>query len=267
MNTIYKEDIDKYEAIISEYEKLVGARISVEDLKKRHEILFSSHSCAIEGNSFTVGDTQELKEKGLGVIPHGKTLYEAFEILDHFKAYEYILQNVENPLSEEMLKECHRILMKNTLSYRVPRAVAGEYTDTDMCDGETIFGNHELLISRIPTLLQSTQRTIDAAEIHPMIVAAKFHGFYEYLHPFRDGNGRIGRLFSNLILLKMKCPMMIIDSANRQEYIDSLNLIRKEGTDEFLIHFFFKCATAQMEKDIAEYKSRNEHIKREDFKF
>ena len=35
-----------------------------------------------------------------------------------------------------------------------------------------------------------------------MIIAARFHGFYEYLHPFRDGNGRLGRLMSNFILLK-----------------------------------------------------------------
>ena len=62
-----------------------------EELKEYNEILFSAHSCGIEGNSFSVDDTRELKEKGLGLIPQGKTLYEAFEILGHFKAYEYLL--------------------------------------------------------------------------------------------------------------------------------------------------------------------------------
>ena len=54
-----------------------------EEYIKYNEVLFSTHSCAIEGNSFSVDDTRELKEKGLGMIPAGKTLFEAFEMLDH----------------------------------------------------------------------------------------------------------------------------------------------------------------------------------------
>ena len=64
--------------------------MAVQDLRAYNEILFSAHSCAIEGNTFSVNDTRELKEKGLGVIPQGKTLFEAFEMLDHFRAYEFL---------------------------------------------------------------------------------------------------------------------------------------------------------------------------------
>lgn len=52
---------------------------------------------------------------------------------------------------------------------------------------------------------------IEAKTIHPMILAVRFHGFYEYLHPFRDGNGRLGRLFSNFILLKNDLSLVIIE--------------------------------------------------------
>lgn len=142
------------------------------------------------------------------------------------------------------MKETHKIMMNTTLAYKVPGAVPGEYTD--MCAGETIFGDHEIFISRVPKLLESTQRAIDEKAQHPMIIAARFHGFYEYLHPFRDGNGRIGRLFCNYILQKMGHPMIVIDSKDRLEYLDSLNAIRKENTDEYLIRFFFKTATNKM---------------------
>lgn len=69
-----------------------------------------------------------------------------------------------------------------------------------------------------------------------------FHGFYEYLHPFRDGNGRLGRMFTNFILLKKDQPILIIPREKREEYISALRFIRKERTDEYLIDFFFNTA-------------------------
>jgi len=267
MKELFKSEIVHYEETLKQYEKVIGSRMSMEDLRTRHEVLFSAHSCAIEGNSFTVGDTQELREKGLGLIPHGKTLYEAFEILDHFKAYEFLLNDTSRPLTEDLLKDTHRILMNTTLPYRVKGAVPGEYTDTDMCAGETVFGDHEVLIARVPSLLESTQRAIDAAEQHPLIISARFHGFYEYLHPFRDGNGRIGRLFSNYILLKMGFPMIVIDSKDREEYLAALNAIRKERTDDFLIRFFFKSAISHMQQDMDEHEAATRRHKSLNFLF
>ena len=251
---MYEKEIAQYEALRTEYVARVASRTAEQDLLLRHEVLFAAHSCAIEGNSFTVGDTQELKEKGLGLIPQGKTLLEVFEILDHFKAYEYMLSVAGEPLSEGIVKEFHRLMTQNTLAYRVPGAVPGEYTTSDMCAGDTIFGDHEQLIARVPALIAATQEAIDralAAEqpdemLHPVVIAARFHGFFEYLHPFRDGNGRVGRLLSNLILHKMRHPMIVIDSARRPAYLGALNMIRTEKTDEHLIHFFFDCATQHM---------------------
>jgi Fic family protein len=83
-----------------------------------------------------------------------------------------------------------------------------------------------------------------------MVVAAKFHGFFEYLHPFRDGNGRTGRLMSNVILLKAKRPLLVIKKDDRPEYIAALKAIKKEGTDENLVYFFFKAAMNQMNEVI-----------------
>ena len=92
-----------------------------------------------------------------------------------------------------------------------------------------------------------------------MIVAARFHGFFEYLHPFRDGNGRTGRLLSNWILLQADHPMLIIDVKDRETYINALRQIRGEGTDEFLIAFFFRSAIERMEAEMAQ-KKRNTNL-------
>ena len=130
----------------------------------------------------------------------------------------------------------------------------------DMCAGDTRFGDHEQLIKQVPRLLQSTQQVLDSGKIHPMIIAARFHGFYEYLHPFRDGNGRLGRLMSNFILLKKEQPLLIIPGSQREEYITALKYIKKERTDEFLIDFFFRTSIKRMEQEIEEKKNLTENF-------
>ena len=225
--------------------------------REYNEILFSAHSCSIEGNSFTVDDTRELKEKGLGLIPKNKTLLEAFEILDHFNAFEYVINNVDHPLDEAFLKEVNRRVTEHTISYRCNGAIAGEYTTEDMAAGDTIFGDHNVLIKRVPQLLESTRKAMLSTDTHPMIIAARFHGFFEYLHPFRDGNGRTGRLISNYILLRAGHPLVIIKNENRGEYITALKMIKKENTDEHLIRFFFDTAIKRMEEELQEKKNNS----------
>ena len=99
---------------------------------------------------------------------------EVYEIL----RMEY-MQRVTSRMNRDDLKEYNEVL----IAYKHPDAQAGEYTDTHMAAGDTLFGDHEQLIARVPQLLRSTQSALDADQIHPMIIAGRFHGFYEYLHP------------------------------------------------------------------------------------
>lgn len=252
----YEEEIKAYEILKAQYQDKVMEKMNREEYIKYNEVLFSTHSCAIEGNSFSVDDTRELKEKGLGMIPAGKTLLEAFEMLDHFDAFEYMVKSVQSPLDESLLKEINRRVTLHTLTYRAPGAVPGEYTDTDMVAGDTVFGDHEKLVARVPSLLDSTERAIVSQTVHPMIIVARFHGFFEYLHPFRDGNGRTGRLVSNYILLRMGHPLLIVPSESRQDYISALRHIRIDGTDEYLVRFFFKMSMQRMQEELRQ-KSEN----------
>ena len=280
----FEKEIKEYEDLRKKYQAQIIGKMDREEYIRYNEVLFSTHSCAIEGNSFSVDDTRELKEKGLGMIPTGKTLFEAFEMLDHFDAFEYMMQNTDHPLDETLLKEINKRVTLHTLSYRAPDAIPGEYTTTDMAAGDTVFGDHEELVAKVPKLLESTERTIqsalqaqdastaqsaDASTInssdapnvpHPMVLAARFHGFYEYLHPFRDGNGRTGRLVSNYILLRLGHPLLIIPSEARQEYISALRLIRTEATDEHLIRFFFKMATQRMEEELKQKEANTKRF-------
>jgi Fic family protein len=248
---MFDKEIEKYESVRLEYQQKIADKMGRKQWMEYNEVLFSAHSCAIEGNSFTVDDTRILREQGMAMIPVGRSLLECTEMADHFRAFDYMVSHLDHPFDEALLKEVNRLVTEHTLSYRAPGAVAGEYTTEDMAAGDTVFGDHETLIARVPQLMASTRKAIDDGQ-HPLVVAAKWHGYYEYLHPFRDGNGRTGRLLSNFILLRADHPLLIVRLEDRSEYISALKQIRTEGTDEHLVAFFFKTAVSRMQGELAQ---------------
>lgn len=250
---MFENELQTYEQVRKEYEQKVISRMDAKDYREYREVLFSTHSCAIEGNSFTIDDTRTLKELGLGMpVPKGRKLYECVEMADHFSAYEYVMDNLSHPLDEGFLKEVNRRLVEHTLSYHAPDAIAGEYTNVDMAAGDTVFGDQESLVARVPKLLESTECALQRSDVHPLILAARFHGYYEFLHPFRDGNGRTGRLLSNYILQRQGHPLLTIRLEERPQYINALRAIRTEGTDEHLIALFIKLATTHMQEELSQ---------------
>ena len=253
---MFEKEIEEYERIRADYQEKIADRMSREQWMEYNEILFSAHSCAIEGNSFTVDDTRILREQGMAMIPVGRSLLECNEMADHFRAFDYMVSQLDHPFDEALLKEVNRLVTEHTLAYRAPGSIAGEYTTEDMAAGDTVFGDHETLIARVPSLMTSTEKAISNGQ-HPLIVAAKWHGYYEYLHPFRDGNGRTGRLLSNFILLRAGHPLLIIELQDRSEYISALKQIRTEGSDEYLIEFFFKTAIGRMKNELSQKRKNS----------
>ena len=255
---MFENEIKEYEAVRKEYQQKIADKMGRQQWMEYNEILFSAHSCAIEGNSFTVDDTRILREQGMAMIPVGRSLLECTEMADHFRAFDYMVSHLHNPFDEALLKEINRLVTEHTLSYRAQGAIAGQYTTEDMVAGDTVFGDHEALIARVPSLMESTQKAINDGQ-HPMVIAAKFHGYYEYLHPFRNGNGRTGRLLSNFILLKANHPLLIIKLEDRSAYISALKMIRTDGTDEHLVAFFFNTAIARMKDELSQKRKNSLH--------
>lgn len=244
-----EEIIKKYEHTRERYDMIIAHTLNKQDLDLYNENLFTAHSCAIEGNTFSVNDTTALKEHGISLKLHNRSMYEAFEILDHFNAYEYAMQNLDRTLTEEFIKDLHFKVTEHTISYRL-NAKPGEYTTSDMAAGDTLFGDHKKNIKLIPVLLEQTQKAIDLKSEHPVIISAKFHKFFIYLHPFRDGNGRLGRLLSNFILAKMKHPLIIIPSEQKNTYIDALKASEKHRDNTPIINYFFEVAIDRMLSEI-----------------
>jgi hypothetical protein len=66
-------------------------------------------------------------EKGMAMIPVGRSLLECTEMADHFQAFDYMVIHLESPFDETLLKEVNRLATEHTISYRAPGAVAGEF--------------------------------------------------------------------------------------------------------------------------------------------
>lgn len=251
--------LKKYDTVVSEYNKIIVDSFNVDDFKEYNEILFSAHSCAVEGNTFTVAETRELREKGMNLKLQNRSLYEAYEILDHFTAYEFVFGDLDRPLTEELVKQTQKILTLSTLKFSKGYE-PGEYTDTQMAAGDTVFGDYQTSIARMPSLVKSTQDAIDKAELHPLDISARFHQFFIFLHPFPDGNGRTGRLISNLILAKFRQPHVIIGAEEKPAYIEALKQSAKHRDTAILAVFFAETSITRMQMEIEQKKNLTQNF-------
>ncbi len=107
--TMFEREIEEYELVRQGYQEKVVEKMSRQQWMEYNEILFSAHSCAIEGNSFTVDDTRILREQGMAMIPVGRSLLECTEMADHFRAFDYMASHLDVPFDEALLKEVNRL--------------------------------------------------------------------------------------------------------------------------------------------------------------
>ncbi|MDR7694119.1 Fic family protein [Riemerella anatipestifer] len=246
--------IKEYEQLRAEYNRNIVEAFNPQDFENYINDMFTAHSCRIEGNSFSVNDTRALREQGIGLKLNNKSMLEAFEILDHFNANRYAMSNLDQPLTEDFIKKIHYYLTKNTIKFS-KGTPPGEYTKFDMAVSETMFGDHKKNIAQMPKLLESTQKTLDENKVHPVVLSAMFHKFFIYLHPFHDGNGRLGRILSNFILAKKGHPLIIITEPKKERYVEALVASHKHKDTSPIVSFFFDTMIERMRNEIAEKKN------------
>ena len=109
---MFEDEIKEYESIRKEYQQEIADRMGKKQWMEYNEILFSAYSCAIEGNSFTVDDTRILREQGMAMIPVGRSLLECSEMADHFRAFDYMVENLEHLFDEAHLGSLKSICVR-----------------------------------------------------------------------------------------------------------------------------------------------------------
>ncbi len=227
-----EKEIEELEKIKEEY-----ALLPKKNLQNRYETfvsLFTYDSTNIEGNTLTLQETSQLLfEK----ITPRKSLREINEVINHREAFDYIL-NWEEDISKEMILKLHELVVKNTLKDEL-KAEIGKYRTLQVY----IRGANWLppKPKEVPEEMQVllSWYSKNREKLHPLILAAYFHSAFETIHPFVDGNGRVGRLLINFILHKHAFPMVNIPSKKKYLYYKALESAQLKGNLKYLVKFLF----------------------------
>ena len=192
-----------------------------ENLENRYEAfcsLFTYNSTAIEGNTLTLQETAQLLfEKR---TPSAKSLREINEAINHKEAFDFILKTKED-ISKALILKLHEIVVKNTLKTELKDQI-GQYRNL-----QVFIRGVEFLPSKPKDVPKEMRKLLlwysnNKKKLHPLILAAYFHVVFESIHPFVDGNGRVGRLLMNHILHKNKYPLINIPNSKKLRYYNTL---------------------------------------------
>jgi fido (protein-threonine AMPylation protein) len=222
-------------------------------LKRKLRLEWNYNSNHIEGNTLTYGETELLLIQGQTVGEHSIREYE--EMKAHDVAVEYVGQLAKDnrPIGEADIRDLNKIILKEpfwkaaqTLDGKSTRKqiIPGEYksqpNNVKTATGEIFeFASPEQTPKRMLELVTWLRAELETPTLHPLEVATKLHHDFVLIHPFDDGNGRVGRLLVNYVLDRAGFPPIIIKSADKTNYLAALRLA-DVGQVGALIDYFGK---------------------------
>lgn len=193
----------------------------------------------IEGSRLSHDQTRYIFETNtIGFGNGAVNVDDVVETANHFKCIDMIIDNANYPLSERFIKELHSVLKSGTSDSRKDWFVVGDYkkVPNEVGGRETTSPEkvHRLMDELIKSYNQSSKKTLEDI--------IEFHYEFESIHPFQDGNGRVGRLIMFKECLKNKIVPFIIDDDLKYFYYRGLHEWKSEKG--YLID---TCLTAQDE--------------------
>jgi len=204
------------------HDKLKSLRpLSPESIRRLSEdfmIDYTYNSNAIEGSTLTLDETALVLKEGITIAE--KPLKHHLEAVGHRDAYYYVENLVKNkiPLSEKTIKEIHSLVLINRQQDR------GIYRNVPVRIGTF----HPCQPFEVPIKMERLmlEYSENMQKLHVIERAALFHLIFETIHPFIDGNGRVGRLLLNLELMNEGFPPINIKFSDVSKYYECFNHYR-----------------------------------------
>jgi Fic family protein len=185
-------------------------------------LAFTYNTNAIEGSTITLEEARSILEDQ---IAPNKPLRDIHETESHATVFFDMLTDKEE-ISEQLLLKWHKEIFKETKP-----DIAGKFRNYQVRVGSYLAPDWQSIENLIAQLVAFTNKS----NLNSVELAARAHYIFEKIHPFGDGNGRIGRLLMNYILWKNGYPMLIIEYKKRKSYYKAL-----ERPEEGFVTYFIR---------------------------
>ena len=182
------------------------------------QIRLTYNSNRIEGSRLSEDQTRLIFETNTIGAEEGVPVDDIIETANHFRAVDYVIDCAEQPLTEDIIKTLHKILKTGTKDSYLAWFNVGEYKKRANVVGgiETVAPSK--VAEKMKELLQS-YNTIGQVKLEDIV---EFHYYFERIHPFQDGNGRVGRLICFKECLRHKIIPFIIEGRKKMFYYRGL---------------------------------------------
>ena len=227
------------------HKNVIDEILNNKDIYDEFILKLTYHSNSIEGSTLTLGDTAAILFDNVS-IPN-KTLIEQLEAKNHQTALNYLFNYISKGggVNESLILKLHSILMNGI------RPDAGMYRNHAVRILGVSLPTANYL--RVPDLVKSVISDVKKTKKDIINISASTHSRFEQIHPFSDGNGRIGRILMNAMLLKANLAPAIIHQQQKQLYYTYL--FKAQAKDDQSQLEDFLCDTVLSGFDILERKS------------
>jgi len=217
IDELFKEHID-LTPVINTLRTQIQHPIKVlrerEQIRARVFVEATYHSNAIEGSRMSKNETEMVIE---GKTVRGKELFEHLEVLNHRNAIQYMIDHIKPnfTISEDYICQLHSIVMYN-FSNKLP----GRYRTgfVNLTNTEKVLPSAQM----VPVKMREFIRTINQYGKNAIAKIARDHYEFESIHPFFDGNGRVGRLLMTTQLISQGYPPSIVRIEDQHAYYVAL---------------------------------------------
>ena len=226
-------------------------------------VLFAYHSGKIENPEISYHDTREIFENGR-VVNFTGSPRAIFEQRNQKLCYDFLKPRIlaREPITIELVKETHAILTAGTYDenrYIQQGERPGAFKKHDCVTGiEEVGSLPEDVEHDMQELLAALQ---DFAGKDPLKIGTYFHVRFEYIHPFADGNGRVGRTLLNYLLMTRDHPPLIVYDEDKRDYYAALEQYDRNEDYQPMYAFLKKETIRTWEKALERDRQRTQREK------
>ena len=195
------------------------------------QITAAYNSNKIEGGLLSEDQVTEMFSQGQ-IMAGDFRNKDVEEMQGHFKMFDYMLDSLGKPLSPEIIKGMHRNLKEDVFEDLANGYVAGDWKTRRNTVGDITTALPDEVPKRIEELLVNEVATIDDI--------ARFHVEFERIHPFQDGNGRVGRMVILKQCLDNDLIPIIILASDQEQYYNGLASAQNQKDYSMLVDLFKK---------------------------